>query len=280
MSDGDINRMSMSIWTKSMMVFKGWIPKLADTRFSEFKKVSDDFSVIVNEDGISEGEKYDVGRIRLFARVFMDMLSSSNNNFRNLLIMNEKGIEYANELFEKFSEEYLKSTGETLNMNKEDFIDLIRNNIRKQLQELLILASLLGLMLSLGIIGAGDDDEDKATKNLHNYMLRTTDKFVNELSFFYTPQGIEDILSGGIFPAVGVATDFTKFAGHFFQEITGVDFKADTDSEEARKKAQPIKYLMKSLPAAKAAVTYAAIFSDGFAEAFDVTIPKTGSAGR
>ena len=280
MSDGDINRMSMSIWTKSMMVFKGWIPKLADTRFSEFKKVSDDFSVIVNEDGVSEGEKYDVGRIRLFARVFMDMLSSSHNNFRNLLIMNEKGIEYANELFEKFSEEYLKSTGETLNMNKEDFIDLIRNNIRKQLQELLILGSLLGLMLSLGIIGAGDDDEDKATKNLHNYMLRTTDKFVNELSFFYTPQGIEDILSGGIFPAVGVATDFTKFAGHFFQEITGVDFKADTDSEEARKKAQPIKYLMKSLPAAKAAVTYAAIFSDGFAEAFDVTIPKTGSAGR
>src|SRR5690606_10261713 len=33
MSDGDVNRMSMSIWTKSMMVFKNWIPKLADTRF-------------------------------------------------------------------------------------------------------------------------------------------------------------------------------------------------------------------------------------------------------
>ena len=39
MSDDDINRMSMSIWTKSMMVFKNWIPKLADTRFSEFRKV-------------------------------------------------------------------------------------------------------------------------------------------------------------------------------------------------------------------------------------------------
>ena len=279
MSDGDINRMSMSIWTKSMMVFKNWIPKLADTRFSEFRKVSDDFSVVVDEDGISQGEKYDIGRIRLFGRVFMDMLSTSNNNFRNLITMNSKGIEYANQLFEEFSEEYLKSTGETLNMNKEDFIDLIRNNIRKQLQELLILGSLLGLTLSLGIFSP-DDDDDKASKNLHNYMLRVTDKFVNELSFFYTPQGVEEILSGGIFPAVGVATDFTKFTGHFFQEITGVDFKAETNAEEARKKAQPIKHLMKFFPATKAAVTYAAIFSDGFADAFDVTIPKTASIGR
>ena len=65
MSDGDKNRMALSVWTNSMMVFKGWIPKLMDTRFSEFRKVSDDFSVTIDNEGVSQGQKYDVGRIRL-----------------------------------------------------------------------------------------------------------------------------------------------------------------------------------------------------------------------
>jgi hypothetical protein len=279
MSDGDVNRMSMSIWTKSMMVFKNWIPKLADTRFSEFRKVSDDFSVIIDENGISSGEKYDIGRIRLFGRVFMDMLNNSSDNFVNLLKMNEAGIKYADKLFSEFGEEYKKQTGEELTMTREDFIDMIRNNIRKQLQELLILASLLALSLSLGLIGP-DDDDDKASKNLHNYALRVTDKFVNELSFFYNPKELQNLLSGGMFPAIGVVTDFGKFMSHFFQEITGEDFDAKTDADKARKKAQPIKYLMKSLPVTKSVITYGAILSDNFSEAFDVTIPKTARVGR
>ena len=51
LSDSDINRMSMNVWTRSMMVFKNWIPKLVDTRFGEFRKVADDFSVEIDEDG-------------------------------------------------------------------------------------------------------------------------------------------------------------------------------------------------------------------------------------
>jgi hypothetical protein len=279
LSDGDINRMSMSIWTKSMMVFKNWIPKLADTRFSEFRKVSDDFSVIIDEDGVAHGEKFDVGRIRLFGRVLVDSVSKFQNNFINLMAMNEKGIEYVDKLYTDFAIEYKKQNGEDLNMTREDFIDLIRNNTRKQLQELLILASLFALTLSMGAFEP-DDDEDKAAKNLRNFTLRVTDKFVNELSFFYNPKELQNLLSGGMFPAIGVVTDFGKIIKHFFQEITGEDFNADTDSAKAKKKAQPIKHLMKFFPASKAAVNYAAIFSDTFAEEFDVTIPKEASLGR
>ena len=34
MTDSDLNKMGMNIFTRSMMVFKMWIPKLVDTRFS------------------------------------------------------------------------------------------------------------------------------------------------------------------------------------------------------------------------------------------------------
>ena len=37
---------------------------------------------------------------------------------------------------------------------------------------------------------------------------------------------------------------------------------------------------MKFFPATKAAVNYASIFSDTFAEEFDVTIPKEATVGR
>jgi hypothetical protein len=49
-------RANMNVWLRSLMVFKGWIPKLVLTRFSEFRKVADDFNVEIGEDGMTTGE--------------------------------------------------------------------------------------------------------------------------------------------------------------------------------------------------------------------------------
>jgi hypothetical protein len=270
--------MSMSVWTKSMMVFKNWIPKLADTRFSEFRKVSDDFSVIVDEKGISQGEKYDIGRIRLFGRVFMDMLTNAQFHLMNIYKMNDQGIEYLDKLLEEFKEEYKKQTGEELTIDRNQFIDLIRTNVRKQIQELAILGSLIGAKLALGFFTPDDDEDDRATKNLHRYAIRVIDKFVSELSFFYNPAEFQNLLTSGIFPAIGLVTDFSRFMNHFFMQITGVDFLGDTESgEKTRKKAQPIKNAMKMFPVTKSLVTYLSILSDDFSKEFDVTIQKKNS---
>jgi len=129
------------------------------------------------------------------------------------------------------------------------------------------------VMLSLGFV-APDDDEDKATKNLYRYAQRVTDKFVGELSFFYNPAELEKTLSGGIFPAMGIAKDFSRFLDHFVRETTGLDLDPETSTEDVRKKAQPIKNLMKMLPVTKSAVTYLSIFNTEFAKEFDVTIQK------
>lgn len=271
MSDGDINRMSMSIWTKSMMIFKNWIPKLADTRFSEFRKIADDFSVRINEDGISEGQKYDIGRIRLLAYVLSDGIFTGVRNLNNILALNQAGLDRLDVMLEDFREKYEAETGEILNITRDEFIDLIRTNLRNQLKELAILGSLLGATLSLGFI-APEDDDDKAAKNAHRYALRVVDKFVSELSFFYNPAELESILSGGIFPAIGLVKDFERFTSNFFTEITGMDFNPETSFEEARKKAQPIKYAMKMAPITKSLVTYLSIISDDFAREYEVTI--------
>ena len=276
LSDGDVNRMSMSIWTKSMMLFKNWIPKLTDTRFSEFRKVSDDFSVRINEDGIPEGEKYDIGRIRLLMSVIGSSFQDRSTNLMNIMQMNDAGIKKLNDMYEEYREQYETETGETLNMSREEFIDMIRTNLHNQLKELAMLGSLIASMFALGYL-TPDDDEDKATKNFHRYSLRVMDKFVNELSFFYNPVNYEQLLSGGMFPALGIVSDYSKFISHTINEVTGFDFDPNTSAEDVRKKAHPLKYGMKALPITKSLVTYISILNSEFAKDNDVTIQKESS---
>lgn len=277
MTKQTINRMSMNIWTRSMMLFKNWIPKLADTRFGEFRKVADDFSIRVGEEGQVTGQKYDVGRIRLLADVmFRDNIVKGMQNISNILAVNDEGLKLLDEMFEEYREKYERETGEVLNMTREDFIDLIRTNLSNQLKELAIFAALIAAKLSLGLM-APDDDEDKATKNLHRFAIRTMDKFVGELSFFYNPAEFESVLSGGIFPAVGILNDFSRFTKNLYRETTGFDMDPETTPEEVRKKAQPIKYAMKMFPITKSLVTYLAILDSDFAKEYQVTIQKESS---
>ena len=274
MSDSDLNRAGMNIWTKSMMVFKGWIPKLVDTRFGEFRKVGDDFSVIIDDNGLTTGEKYDIGRVRLFASFLSFNIFKTIGNINDIIQVNENGVLQLDAMYEKFSEDYKKRTGEELNMSKEDFMDLIRTNLRNQVKELSILVAMVGLMLSVGFM-APDDDEDKATKNFFRYSQKVIDKFVGELSFFYNPVEFQKMLSGSTFPALGLFSDIERFISHFFMETTGLDL-SDTDLtlEQVREKAQPVKYAAKMLPITKSLITYTALFSDEFAKEFDITVQK------
>ncbi len=273
MTKNQVNKASQNIWIKSMMLFKGWIPKLAETRFGEFRKVSDDFSVRVNEDGLIEGQKYDVGRARLLWYFLSDGIITGTQNLINIIYLNDAGIAKLDEAYEDFRQKYKLRFGETLNMSREDFIELVRTNLKNQVRELLILASLLGSSMALGFF-APDDDEDKSDRNRFRYAQRVIDKFVGELSFFYNPAEMEKTLSGGIFPAVGLAADFGRFIKHFTLEMTGMDMDPDTTIEDVRKKAQPVKNLMKMLPVTKSLVTYLSIFSNEFAKEYDVTIQK------
>ena len=273
-SDNDLNKMNMNLWLKSIMVFKNWIPKLMETRFGEFRRVADDFSLEIDDDGHTLGEKYDVGRIRLFSSFIHINIMKTAKEIIDVLSVNENGVLKLDTLFEKYSEQYYRKTGKQLNMSREDFNDLIRNNLRNQLKELGILFSLLGMMLAMGFI-APDDDDSKAEKNLYRYSQRVVDKFISELSFFYNPAEFRKLLSGSMFPAMGLVTDASRFANHLMMQVTGFDMSNPMLPEDkVRKKAQPIKNAAKMFPFTKSLVTYGAIFSSEFADEFDVTIQK------
>lgn len=272
LSNNDVNRMSMNIWTKSMMVFKNWIPDLADSHFSELRRTGDDFSVRINEDGIAEGEQYTIGRLRLLGYVLGTSIRDRSTNLINIMKMNAEGLEKLDEYYADFAKKYEESTGEPFTMDKNEFKDMIRESIRSQIKELLLLASAFALLLTLKFMAPDDDEESKAARNFHAYAEKAAGRFVSELSFFYDPSEFKNLLSGNLLPAIGIIDDFAKFTSHFWSETTGIDIGSGLTYDEVKKKAKPIKYLMKMLPVTKAAFTYASIFSDEFAKEFESTI--------
>jgi ParB-like chromosome segregation protein Spo0J len=89
------------------------------------------------------------------------------------------------------------------------------------------------------------------------------------------PVEFQKILSGGMFPAIGIFSDIERFGSHTIMEFTGYDVSnPDLTVDEVRKKAQPIKNLSKMLPLFKSLITYAAIFDAEFAKEYDITIQK------
>jgi hypothetical protein len=270
----NLNRAQMNVWYKSALIFKNWIPGLAFTRFDHLRKVSDDFSVMINEDGLTEGEKYDIGRLRLFVYVMGTSIVQKANNINNILQLNEKGVAELDRMFEKFAYEYYMRTGETLKMNREDFIDLIQTNLKNQLRELQLTASLFAATVGMGVIGP-DDDDSRAEKNTFRFAQRVLDKFVSELTFFINPFEFQDLLQSSAIPSIGVVTDLSRFVTHFAKEITGFDISDPTKSiEDVRKDAQPIKNLAKMFPVSKSLINYLAMIDEDFAKEFDITIQK------
>ena len=270
----NLNRAQMNIWIKSAMVFKNWIPGLAFTRFDHLRKVSDDFSVTIKEDGTTEGERYDIGRLRLFFYVAGSSIVQMSNNINNLLTLNEKGLAEFDRMYTKFAEEYYLREGEPLNMTREEFIDLIRTNLRNQMNELALTLAMVATSFSMGLIGP-DDDDTKAEKNAFRYSQRVIDKFVSELTFFINPFEFQNILEGNLLPAIGVVTDVSRFFTHLTMEVTGLDISDPTKSfEEVQKNAQPIKNLAKMFPISKSMINYWAMFDEDFAKEFDITIQK------
>jgi hypothetical protein len=192
----------------------------------------------------------------------------------DIISVNERGLKLMDDLYIKYAEDFEKRTGKPLELDRDDFIDLIRTNLRNQVKELSILLSMFGAMFALGF-AAPDDDDDRADKNFHRYAQRVIDKFIGELSFFYNPVEFQMILSGSAFPALGVFSDIKRFGEHLSMEMTGVDLSnPELTEDQVRKKAQPIKNFGKMLPITKSLFTYGAIIDPEFAKEFDITIQK------
>ena len=274
LTEFDQYRANMNIWTKSFMVFKGWIPKLVDTRFGGFRRSNDKFNVTIDENGQTQGEKFEVGRVKLFASVLGLDASKMYRNIRSIHKMNERGIKVIDQLYDIYTKKFIRDFGEAPSISKEDFIELVRVSINRQVKEFGILVGMIAANIALGAL-APDDDDDRASKNLFRYTQKALDKFTSEVMFFYNPGEMTDVFTGGL-PAVGLFSDVMRVLNHFIKETTGMDTSnPDKTPEQVRKEAQPIKNMIKMVPMGSPLLNLLASVDEEFAKEYDITISKT-----
>jgi len=226
----DLRTINMQIYGKSFMVFKNWIPRLVDVRLGGMKYNS-------------ASDAYEWGRVRTVFKIIGEDLLGSIGNLRNSMIANDKGVEFMRELYEQKKIDYLKDTGKVLNLTEDQFIDIVRSNIKNQIFDVLFLCTILSLIVGLKVY-TPDKDEDPHIKNSYAFMLKAIDKFQNELSYFYDPTSITQLVGKGIFPSITLIENFSKFTKNFFIE----NWAIGTGNEDLEKSNKVIKYLMKSFP--------------------------------
>lgn len=254
LSEDDLRTINMQIYGKSFMVFKNWIPRLVDVRMGNMKYNS-------------ASDAYEWGRMRMVFKVLSDDFLGSIGNLKNSLIANEKGVDYMRELFEKKKAEYKKDTGKTLNMTETQFMDLVRSNIKAQLIDVIFMSIMIGMVMALKAY-APPDDEDPAVKSQYRFMVRTFDKFKDELSYFYDPTSFLGLVSKGIFPSISLLDNMTKGTKNFMIE----NWAISTGNEKLEKSNQVIKYWMKVFPFTNQMIGYLPMFYPELAKDMGVKI--------
>ena len=247
LSEDDVRMINMSVYGKSFMVFKNWIPRLVDVRMGGLKYNS-------------ASDAYEWGRTRMVFKVLTDEFSITNpvsglGKLYNSLTGNEKGIDYTRRMFEKKKNEYESDTGKTLEMTETEFIDLVRQNIKSQLVDVVFLATVFSLIAALKA-NEPDDDESPLIKNQYKFYMKAADKFKGELMYFYDPTSGLDLISQGAFPAASMITNFAKVIANFRKEMWALG----TGDEELADKTYVIKYVMKTFPFSNQMVGYLPMF--------------------
>jgi hypothetical protein len=238
----------MNIYGNSFMIFKNWIPRLMDVRFGNIKYNA-------------ASDAYEWGRTRTVFRIISEDFFKSIGNLKNTLVANDKGIEFLRELYEKKRDDYQRDTGKELEMTESEFIDLVRQNVKNQAMDVVFYATLLAILLSLHAMKP-DDDDDPIVRNQYSFMMRMTDKFADEIGYFYDPTSLLKTLGGGLFPSIGLLDNYKKFAWNFLKEMYGIG----VGDEELVEKSYPIKYLLRSFPIVSQGASYLPMFSPNLAK--------------
>jgi hypothetical protein len=249
----------MSVYGKSFMVFKNWIPRLVDVRMGGLK-----FN--------SASDAYEWGRTRMVFKVLTDEFSITNpvsglGKLYNSLTGNEKGVDYMRQMFEKKRNEYENETGKTLEMTESEFIDLARQNIKSQLVDVVFLATVYALIAALKV-NQPDKDEDPIITNQYKFYMKAADKFKGELLYFYDPTSGLDLISQGFFPSAALITNFAKLMENFRKE----NWALLTGDDETAEKTYVIKYLMKTFPITNQMSGYLPMFYPALAKDLGIKI--------
>lgn len=259
LSEANKRLINMNIYGNSFMIFKNWIPRLVDVRTGNLKYNS-------------ASDAYEWGRMRMIYRVISEDVMGSLGNLKDSLLANDKGIAFLRELYQKKKDDYEKDTDKELEMTESQFIDLVRGNIKNQMLDVVYFATLIAIVAGLKA-NAPDDDEDPLVKNQYKFLLKATDKFRDEITYFYDPSSLTKLVSGGVFPAIGLIDNYKKILTNFLIE----NYALAVGDEKLAKKTYVIKYLMKSFPVTNTATGMLPMFYPALAK--DLGIKMQSQSG-
>jgi hypothetical protein len=132
-------------------------------------------------------------------------------------------------------------------------------------KEVGILIGMAAAFFALGAIKPADDGDER-TKNFYKTAWRVLDKMQNEITFYYNPTNIEQVLQGSLFPSIGLFTD----AYHFVNSAMWVEMFGD---EEQLKRNHPSKHFFKLFPVTRTYLTYVGLLDPDIAKELDISIP-------
>lgn len=254
MSQDDISQYRMTVLGQSFMMFKNWIPRMADIRFGELR--------------YSPGtEDYEWGRMRmLFNSLKYGILTSTKGLLGTLVGKNVGIIDIAKQAYEDKKREYEK-TGRTFRMSEAAFIDNYIKGVRSQIKELMLLTAMMGTLFFVKSM-APDPDEDARARGAYKWATRMFDKMTDEIGFFYNPLSFTAIANGSIFPSVQILND----AAHLVTNMSLEGYYFITGNEKGREKNKVAKYLFKSFPITKELTLYMALFNEELAKEYGIRI--------
>ena len=227
---------------RSLMMFKSWMPRQVDNRIGEFRHV--------------EGtDSFEWGRMAVSWNLLKKGFLKSFSNFYGVASLNDRGIELIMDEYNNMKNKYeFENPGKEFKLTENQFIELYQRQIKGQLQETLILLTLMGMLMSAMHFAAGDDD-DPEIRGFWRYSARLVDKTFNELKFFYSPFEWKNLANGNMLPALGVMDDAYNIVKHISMEGFGYAM----GDEELSDKAKPLKYVIKALPMSRWATPYIAL---------------------
>ena len=254
LSEDDLRLINMNILGKSFMVFKNWIPRLVDVRFGGLKYNA-------------ASDAYEWGRTRMMMSVLYDNLFTNFDGLLGLITGNDRGAELMRQSFEKRAEKYELETGRKLEMTEEMYMDLFQSNVNAFGRDLMFLLALTGLTFGMAA-AVPDDDEDPLVRNQYNYARRLADKLSDEVSYFYNPTSVLNLVGNGPFPAMSILNNGFKGVKNLFIELYGLGI----GDEELVEDTKVIKYLARTFPFANQMVGYLPLFYPDMAKDLGIRV--------
>jgi len=187
----------------------------------------------------------------------------------------DKWVAQMRNLYEKKSADYKADTGKDLEMTEGMFLNLVNDNVKSQMLDVMFFAAMWALAIGLKA-NVPDEDEDPSVRNKYKYLMRAVDKFKDEITYFYDPTSILSLTSKGIFPAVGLIENMRKVVWNGGKEL----FYLYEGDEKAVKKNFVLKYAMKSFPIGAQIGAYLPMFYPEAAKDLGIKAQSQSGFGR